>query len=325
MLDVKREYLKYKVGTLMYVPALNSSVQYKLCRGDFSNLNSLAFCLEDTINDNSVTKAEIQLFKKLEYISNNCTIDIPLLFVRVRNTAQYQRLIGEFGKYSDILTGIILPKFDLINAQKYCEISEQFNREHDRELFIMPTLESHRILNLETRKNELLELKKILSKYSKNVLNIRVGAMDFCKHYGLRRSIDQTIYDIALVRDVLSDILVVFSENFIVSAPVCEYFESDNKIDYTWQECLKKEVLLDISNGFVGKTIIHPSQIDVVKNYSKPLKMDFEDANALINWKDKELKVAKNFSGNRMNEVSTHLKWAQKVLRLAEVYGIREA
>ena len=248
----------------MYVPALNKGVGKKICDGAFSELDSLAFCLEDAIKEEAVEEAEKQLVKTLTYIANNTVDKSPMLFVRVRNCAQYNRLPYMLGELTDLLTGIIFPKFDLSNAAEYCALTGKINSGRTRPLLIMPILESPSIINLETRKRTLLDTRKLLDGYKDYVLNVRVGAMDFCKLHGLRRNIDQSIYDIAIVRDVLIDILATFSDGYVVSAPVWEYFDGANGDD-SWAKGLEKELSLDFTNGFIGKTIIHPSQIPLVR------------------------------------------------------------
>lgn len=48
----------YSVGALMYTPANRTDIVDKLIRNAFGEKFSLAFCLEDTINDNCVEEAE---------------------------------------------------------------------------------------------------------------------------------------------------------------------------------------------------------------------------------------------------------------------------
>lgn len=320
---MNKSLLPYQVGALMYVPALKKNVGEKICAGGFPLLNSLAFCLEDAISDSGVVEAEAQLIKTLEYIAENRSKKLPLLFVRVRNPEQFGRLPSLLGSLSEELTGIIFPKFDLANAAEYCSFTRKINADRKNPLFIMPILESVSIMDLATRKRTLLSLRELLDSCSDYVLNVRVGAMDFCKSYGLRRTVNQTIYDISVVRDVLTDILSVFAGDYVVSAPVWEYFDGGDG-DNSWSYGMEKELELDIANGFIGKTVIHPSQISFVNKWLKPLGMDVKDAKAVLDWKAGGYGVAKSAGGNRMNELVTHKKWAEKILLLSEIYGVRE-
>ena len=306
----------------MYVPALHSGVGKKLCAGAFPELHSLAFCLEDAISDDGVAKAEAQLVKTLTYIAEHRADKMPLLFARVRSCSQYRRLPALLGDVTGILTGVIFPKFDLSNAAEYCAITGKINSGRTVPLYVMPILETGSVISLDSRKRTLLGLREMIDGYKNYVLNIRVGAMDFCKSYGFRRTIEQTIYDIAVVRDVLTDILTAFADEYVVSAPVWEYFR-DNSGDDQWSVGMENELKLDIANGFVGKTIIHPSQAALVRKWLKPTRTDINDAKEILDWKAGSWGVAKSVKGNRMNELATHQKWARKILILSEIYGER--
>lgn len=315
--------MSYKVGALMYAPALNLSVGEKVCAGAFPGLDSLAFCLEDAVADSGVKEAEAQLVKTLAYIAENRGNQMPALFVRVRNCAQFDRLPSLLGSLTDILTGVIFPKFDLSNAAEYCAVTGKINSDRKKPLYVMPILESGNVMRVTSRKRTLFGLRELLDGCKDYVLNVRVGAMDFCKSYGLRRTVDQTVYDITVVRDILTDILTVFSDEYVVSAPVWEYFGDING-DMSWAEGMEKELRLDVANGFIGKTVIHPSQVALVKKWLKPAKADVDDAKAVLDWKAGAFGVAKSVNGNRMNELATHRKWAKKILILSEIYGERE-
>jgi len=319
------DLLPYKVGALMYVPALNCKVIEKLSSGAFSGLNSLAFCLEDSLVEGGVNGAEAQLIKTLEQISKCVAEELPLFFIRVRSSTQFERICRAIGDLINILTGVIFPKFDLSNADEYLRVLGDINAKMThKNFYFMPILESGEVIQLSKRESTLLGLRKLVDSHKNYALNIRVGAMDFCKPYGLRRAVDQTIYDISVVRDVLTDILNVFSNDYVVAAPVWEYFDGRNGSD-DWRKGMENELKLDIANGFIGKTIIHPSQIHIVTKWLSPTIEDVNDAKAILDWKDNLLGVAKGLSDNRMNELATHQKWARKILILAEIYGVRRS
>lgn len=318
------EILPYKVGALMYAPALNTGIAEKLCNGAFPQLNSLALCLEDAVTSVGIREAELQLVKTLTYISDHKPAILPLLFVRVRNCAQFKRLPGLLGDTANLLTGVIFPKFDLSNAAEYCSLVGSVNAGRNAPLLFMPILESVSVMDLSSRLRTLLGLRELLDGCKDYVLNVRVGAMDFCNLYGLRKNVSQTVYDISVLSSVLTDILTVFSNDYVVSAPVYEYFESNDERT-EWINGLENELELDLANGFIGKTIVHPSQIPFVHRKLQPLHSDVDDARQILNWGGGAWGVAKSSDGNRMNEVATHGKWARKVLTLAEIYGVRES
>ena len=56
-----RELLPCSVGDLLYTPALNTSIVKKIINDEIPALTTLTFCLEESILDNSLADAEVQL------------------------------------------------------------------------------------------------------------------------------------------------------------------------------------------------------------------------------------------------------------------------
>lgn len=308
MLD--KEILQYKVGGLLYMPAFQKNIVKKIAEKKLPHLTSAAFCLEDSIQDNSLADAEKSLqniLRELETLEN-----LPLIFVRIRSPRHLEIFHETIGARSKILMGYILPKFDMSNAGAFIGLAKQIN------LPIMPTLETNRVAGLLTRRTELLSLKQALDEIKSIVLNIRVGVNDFCKLYGLRRNINQTIYDIGIVRDVLTDILNVFASDYVVAGSVWNYFGGE------WARGLRRELELDKANGFIGKTAIHPAQLPIIFDSMKVSRADFDDANQILNWKSSTHGVIKSSDGSRMNEVKCHLNWARRIKILSEIYGVAQ-
>lgn len=319
--------LQYALGGLLYTPATRENSADIILDRKYSHLRSFAFCLEDSIQDESVAMAEKQLadtFNTLEQaVVNNPDIKkyIPELFIRVRNPEQIERVYNGIGR-SNLLTGFILPKFDSTNAYEYISRIKHINTYSDKKIYIMPIIESKCVLDVLTRHTELGKIKSAIDSISDLILNVRVGGNDFCNVYGLRRGMDSTIYDISVIRDVLSDIINTFGNSYVVSGPVWEYFSNDT--DNRWETGLRRELRLDKLNGFIGKTAIHPSQLSVIDDELKVSYNDYQDAMNILDWKDSKLGVCKGNSGNRMNEQKVHGKWAEKIVILASVYGVRD-
>ena len=305
------EVLQYKVGGLLYMPAFQKNIVQKISKKKLPRLTSAAFCLEDSIRDESLDAAE----KSLQFILHELdgVENLPLVFVRIRSPQHLKIFHETIGSRSKILTGYILPKFDMSNAPEYLKIAHEIN------LPIMPTLETDRVANLLTRRTELLSLKEILDDSKKIVLNIRVGVNDFCNLYGLRRDVRRTIYDIGIVRDVLTDILNVFAKDYVVAGSVWNFFGGN-----FWAEGLHREMELDRLNGFIGKSAIHPAQLPIIFDGMKVSRADFLDAEQILNWKSDTHGVLKSFDGSRMNEIKCHLNWARRIKILSELYGVIE-
>lgn len=324
MKDINYELLPYMVGGLLYVPAVNSVAADKIADRTYPTLSSVAFCLEDAVMDEALDHAEQTLLKTLGkiQIADGNGLEFPMIFVRVRSPEHLRHISGMLGEAEDILTGYILPKFDLSNAGEYVALIEKLNTNRRRRLFAMPILESGMIADKSGRISVLSELHELLSAAREYILNVRVGGNDFCNLYGLRRSVNQTIYEVGVVRDILVDILNVFARDFVVSGPVWEYFgKSSGEL---WAGGLRRELELDRLNGFIGKTAVHPSQLPIISESLKVSADDYKDALSVLSWNSQELGVSKSAGVERMNEVKCHTKWAERVRILGEIYGIRE-
>ncbi len=312
--------LPYKVGGLLYTPALNSHIGEKIIRHSIPQLHSIALCLEDSVEDTSLSLAEQELCGTLKRLEP-CD-ELPLIFVRIRSPQHFEKVHKMLGGLSDLLCGYILPKFDLSNAERYLDLLCSFNSGRDKELSFMPILESGMVASIIHRRENLMQIKALLDSDKEHILNVRVGGNDFCNIFGIRRHLNQSIYDIGVIRDILADVVNVFGSDYVVSGPVWEYFGDDPTAP--WAEGLRKEIALDLVNGFIGKTAIHPSQLPIIAESLKPTKSDYEDAEKILCWKSDGLAVQKGAASSRMNERKCHTRWARKIIALAEVYGIAE-
>ncbi len=316
--------LRYSVGALLYSPALNEKMAASILSGQFGSNYSIALCLEDTIADAAVGQALEQLvntFKTLHLAVTTHNAVLPKIFVRVRNPEQISSVYQCINEFAEIFSGFIFPKYSLANADDYNREFLKILNGTAQRFYMMPILESEDIVDYATRFSVLIQLKQKIDSMKDHILNVRVGGNDFCNAFGVRRHIDETIYDILPVSQLLCDILTVFSREYVVSGPVWEYYSSNND---EWSIGLKRELKYDVLNGFVGKTVIHPNQIPVVVDSLKVNKQDYDDAMEILSWRDDSaLLVGGSAQKERMNEVNTHLRWAKRVASLAAVYGVK--
>lgn len=325
MLLEDKERLKYSIGGLLYAPGMNRKVPQKIKDGAFPALTSLAFCLEDTIQDDCLEEAELILKEVLGELSEIDEKIRPLVFVRIRTPEHMKHIISLYKDYDDVITGYLLPKFDLSNMDEYVSLVKEVNRSKNNDqkvTYIMPILETKMIADVATRVGTLIKIKETLDTIKDYVLNIRVGGNDFCNLYGVRRIANQTIYDIGVIRDIFVDIINIFASDYVVSGPVWEYFGTVQ--DDIWDKGLRRELELDRLNGFIGKTAIHPTQLPIIYESLKVRKSDYNDAMKILGWDKGPLGVAKSEGGNRMNEVKVHTKWAKKISILADIYGVKD-
>lgn len=320
-----KNILKYAIGANLYMPAIQQSIFNKLLDNEFHNIGAITLCMEDSIDDTQIEEAQFCVLALLErlYIiqQKEPKHNLPLIFVRVRNEEQFHAFSKLLKKeHIKVLCGINFPKFNSINGGHYFSILKELSLQYNEPLYGMPIIEDELVMYKDTRFSEFGKIQDILKRYDDYVLNLRVGGTDFSSIFGLRRDITTSIYDIKVVADCLKDILNYFIRKdcrYVVSGPAWEYYSWDENSQEI--QGLKKELNLDIQNGFHGKTVIHPSQIDVV-NKAYVIKFEeWQDANNILNAKGG---VFAGYKGNRMNEVNPHRSWAKKILAKAEIYGV---
>lgn len=322
-----RDCLKYAIGANLYMPATQESILEKLIGNKFNNLGAITLCLEDSIVESMVGAAQQSVLNLLNALSRYCyknnDQNLPLIFLRVRGLEQFSEFSKMLTKeHVRVLCGFTFPKFNSGNAMQYFAILESLSNRFQEPIYGIPILEDPLVMYKETRYNELEKIQTVLAECNEYVLNLRVGGTDFSSVFGLRRDVATTIYDLVVVQDCLKDILNYFLRyqcGYVISGPVWEH--------YSWNENspeiqgLKKELYLDIQNGFHGKTIIHPSQIDIVNKAYIVNYEDFQDAKNIL---ASDGGVKASVGGNRMNEANPHKNWAKKILAKAEIYGVAD-
>lgn len=320
---MKNNSIYYSVGALLYCPANKTNIADSVIEGNLGSKYSLALCLEDTIKDGFVEEAEnilIESINKIYKATHEKEFYLPKIFIRVRTAAQICSLAQALGKCIEIITGFILPKFSTANASDYIENIIKVNESNSKPLYAMPIYESSEIINLRKRYDVLYELKDSLSKIEDRILNIRVGGNDLCHLFGFRRHVDESIHDIKPVSSIFTDIVTVYGMDYVISGPVWEYYSGDN-----WENGLRHELSRDKLCGFTGKTAIHPNQISIINYAYMVSHSDYNDACAILNWNaGAGAYVSGSVSGNRMNEYKTHFNWAQKIMYLADAFGIKD-
>jgi len=346
----ERELLQYCLGATLYMPGTKDIVG-KILNKNMPELTSMVMCFEDAIQEKDLSAAETNVIQHLDKLAESLNTgdithdDIPLTFIRVRNPEQFKSFAAKLSpSQAEVLCGFVFPKFYSSNGHEYFRCLESLNNKLDVSLYGMPILEGRTIALKETRASELDMIKNILTAYKDIVLNIRVGATDFSSIFGVRRGINYSIYDILTVRDCLSDILNYFAregDGCVISAPVWEYFLAYKKEDLDHLlhndihrsllqrssiineaiDGLLREVVLDKANGFVGKTIIHPSHAKYVNAMQAVTREEYEDAQQIL---DRSGGVVKSAKANKMNERNPHKSWAKKIVYRAKAYGVVE-
>lgn len=344
-----RSLLQYCLGATMYMPGTRDFADAILTR-KYPGLTSMVLCFEDGCKEEDVPAAEqnsVRLLETLHQAVKEGRLDpenIPLIIFRVRNVEQFHHFTSILNiEHFKLICAFNFPKFNAGNGKAYFGHLQTLNKKHSEIIYGMPILEDYTIAFKETRMRELLGIKEILDRFRQLVLNIRVGGTDFSSCFGMRRGINYTIYDIMTVRDCLLDILNMFIRNndYTVSGPVWEYFRASKEMRFKdlpvvdVQESLIKrepiinaavdglmrEIILDKANGFIGKTIIHPTHLNYVNGLMAVTREEYEDASQIL---DTSGGVIKSASGNKMNEIGPHRNWAERLLMRAQAYGVVE-
>jgi len=334
--ELERKKLGMAMGAALYIPGSMTNFSSKLTNYHLKNLTSAIICLEDSVSDSELLEAELNVVNEIKLIEQNQQNslininEIPLLFIRIRNVQQLEKIATLLGSTIQIITGFVFPKCTSDNARNFFLCLQDINLQHSIHLYALPILETKEIMYTEFREQELSNLYTIFKQFEELVLTIRVGATDFTSLFSQRRPGNRTIYDLLLITNCLTDILNKFNrkeDSFVVSGPVYEYFESQDSFrlfrDATSIESiLWNEVQLDVLNGFCGKTCIHPSQIDIVNSAYAVSKELFEDACLIVENRAETNGVLRSSARNKMNEVKPHYSWAMKIIAQAEIYGV---
>ena len=341
-----RDTLQYCLGATLYMPG-TKDIKDKVVNHQL-DVTSLVMCCEDAIKEEDLPIAEQNILDHMDFFADKIAAgelthdDIPLIFVRVRNVHHFKEFAQRItAKQASVLTGFNFPKFDTKNALETLRTLVEVNSRLGVVLYGMPILEGEEVAFRELRNKELLLLRNILEPYKDLILNIRVGGTDMSSLFGVRRGINSTVYDIMPVRDALSDVLNFFNRynDYCVSAAVWEYFRAykDDDINDVIKrnfrnalikgdeivnpaiDGLLKEVLIDRANGFVGKTIIHPTHARFVNAMFAVVEEEYHDAVQILHTSGG---VVKSEHGDKMNEIGPHRRWAEKIAKRADIYGV---
>ncbi len=345
-----RALLQYCLGATMYMPGTRDFAK-AIVRRKYPGLTSFVMCFEDACRAEDVPGAEINAIHMLDELNESLASgdmtyeDLPLIIFRVRSVEQFRHFSAMLRpEHVHLVAAINFPKFNTDSASGYLDHLREINAKFGEKIYGMPIIEDRRVAMKETRMDELLGIKRELDACKDLVLNVRVGATDFSSCFGARRDINYTIYDIMTVRDILTDILNMFTRDndYTVSGPVWEYFRINKSMKFAERlpkvdvsesllsrkpivndavDGLMRELILDRANGFVGKTIIHPTHINYVNGMLAVTREQYDDALQVLGTSGG---VVKSGSANKMNEIGPHRRWAERLVMRARAYGVIE-
>ena len=294
-----RKLSPIQLGGSLYIPATHKNV-YAVCNENkYTRLRSCIIDTEDAIGVDELDIALENISSMLkDYEPNGLCV-----FIRPRNP----EILKELLKIENIglIDGFSLPKFSTEVMREYAQILAMSGKE----FYIMPVLESLDIFS----KEKLEEIRSFLLSSHLSVLSLRLGGEDMMNYLGLKRKCEDNIYELVGPSRVIADVLNTFKPyGFNISATVFNCIHQ--------AKLYEKNVLEDLRQGLIGKTIIHPNQIEAINqaykvslaDYEMAIKMLDEDTHAII------------IQDGQMGEKFAHTSWAKIILERHRFYGLKE-
>ncbi len=290
----------YALGATMYMPATRDDLWAVASGQKIPALRSLVICLEDAVSDNEISMAINHLQTLLHRLAHEERSDqAPLLFVRPRNIHMAAKMAD--WSYINQIDGMVLPKFDLASLNAWHKILPP-------NMLLLPTLETAEVYDAFAMR----ELRQALQHDFAPVLALRIGGNDLLACLGLRRPPHLTLYQTPLGGLIAMLVGTFIPHGFALTSPVCEYFEN--------AALLKEELAIDMQHGLVGKTIIHPCQIEHVHAALQVSTDEYNAAHAIL---EPDAHAVFRFEG-AMLEPATHRAWAQRIFERATYYGVED-
>lgn len=285
-----------KLGGTLFIPATHKDLDAVVSGKKYNNLKSVLIDTEDSIAD---VDLEISLLRIKNLLQNFTKTDLITL-LRPRNIKVLEELLTY--KNIDKIDGFILPKFSLINADLYLKALQ------NSKYLIMPSIEGSELFE----SSKLFKLREKLLLHKEKVLLIRFGLEDMLRQLKMKRSCKKSIFDYAVGSTILGNFIGIFkSAGFEISGGVYPCFKD--------KEGFMQDVLRDLKEGLFSKTIIHPSQINVINELYKVTTKEYNQALCIAKM-DSEVQ---SFD-NTMLEKKTMTPFAREILQRADIYGIKE-
>ena len=279
-----------ELGGTLFVPASHRNLEVVLSGEKYPELRSVVIDFEDGL----ASPDRPQALNKLDDMLENLQGNKLLRFIR----PQHPQMLKEFLQRKNIekIDGFILPKFGLDNAGTYLSLFPFSISDSPFSWHIMPSIEGKEVFDIQ----QLQKLREILLPHQDQIICIRFGAQDMLRQLGLKQS--GSIYNMLAPAQVIANIISTFkSASFDISAPVYPNFSD--------AEGFEKEVVYELKNGLISKTIIHPNQIKSINELYKVTQHELEEAKAILSQHDGVL----NLNG-KMGEPKTQSIWAEQTI-----------
>lgn len=292
------QFQGYDLGATLYMPVLHPKVPGILSGRAQTPGSSLVLCLEDALAENDVEAGLAQLRKVLKNIDHRPDLKV---FVRPRSLEMAHRLAG----LHDIqkVTGFVAPKVRPGNAADWLDLVQSAG------LRIMPTLETAEYFD----QSKLVSVRDIIANYDPSTIAaVRIGGNDLLGVMALRREPGITSHEgpLGWLLGMMASTLI--SSGLPTAAPVFDIIDD--------LDTLEREVKKDVAIGFISKTAIHPSQVEVIEKEFSVTEENLKLSTAIL---EKSAKAVFQIGGV-MCEPATHLNWARRIQARHERFGLRK-
>lgn len=295
------KYSPFSLGATLYMPATRQDISAVALGNKIPDLQSMAICLEDSVPDHEIEFALSNLIDITNTLAEKRNKSKqPIVFIRPRNIKMARHIVDNYNLTG--IDGFIFPKFTLDTLPAWENITS------GTDLICMPTLETRDVFDVRSMQTlaDALENSSLINK----IIALRIGGNDLMNVLGIRRSRTGTIYDGPLGYIIKMLTCTFGAAGFSLTSPV---FELINK-----PELLKEELQQDILHGLVGKTAIHPIQIQHIQDAFMVEPFEYEDAIQIINTNQ-----AVYQNEGAMCEPATHRQWAKNILERSKYFGFK--
>ncbi len=288
-----------QLGGTLYIPATHKNVAAVCNENKYPDLRSCIIDTEDAIDEKELETA----IENITHMLKNYQPNELCVFIRPRNPDVLRSLLKI--KNIEQIDGFSLPKFSTGVMYEYAQIIHTSGHQ----FYLMPVLESLDIFS----KEKLERIRSFLLDSNLDILSLRLGGEDLMQYLGLKRRCEDSIYELVAPSRVIADVINTFKPfGFNISATVF------NCIDK--HELYKRNVIEDLRQGLIGKTIIHPNQIAPINEaykvtpneYAMALKMLDKNTDAII------------IQDGQMGEKFAHTSWAKVILQRHRYYGLKK-
>ncbi len=186
------------------------------------------------------------------------------------------------------ITGFVLPKASVEGIRELCKLSDKA---------IIPIIESPLAL---------LRVEDIAKE--KNVTALLLGAEDYTKELGIKRTLEAT--EIFYARSIIA----ITANAYGLDAIDTPYTNKDNE----------EGLLIDATNaknlGFTSKSLIHPNQVEIINQVFAPSLEEITEARRIIKKSEGSSKGAFSLDGKMID--LPIIEKAKKVLEKAKKYNL---